>query len=365
MRCPTALETPRAGRRGIGHFSTQDHSAALYAPDGRGERPDRRFARRPLGATLRRRSRRRLGSRSISRPCLRGAFVVRSAKSSQHEQRHDGASAAEFLPSVAGFAAKRAIVALRKGKVATAPLLLRAGLSTRDLTPQHRIPAAAQGTLFEDAAEALNDSAFGLHLAEETSPREAGLLFYLASAAKTLGEALALFERYFRIVNEAVRLKLKRSPEGVVVEFDFLGLSRHRVSQNAEFGIAVIMKALREAAGRNISPTKAAFAGGRNSDLREFERFYGCPSSSARRPIASHSRTRRSPCRLSPKIGICSETSSAHLRCGGERTRDAERHASRRRRERSAKAAAARQGAEAGDREGAGDEHANVLAAVG
>ena len=94
MRCPTALETPRAGRRGIGHFSTQDHSAALYAPDGRGERPDRRFARRPLGATLRRRSRRRLGSGSISRPCLRGALVVRSAKSSQHEQRPDGASAA-------------------------------------------------------------------------------------------------------------------------------------------------------------------------------------------------------------------------------------------------------------------------------
>jgi AraC-like DNA-binding protein len=130
---------------------------------------------------------------------------------------------------------------------------------------------------FEYAAEALNDNAFGLHLAQVTNPREAGLLFYVASAAKNVSEALALFERYFRIVNEAVRLKLNRAPEGVVVEFDFFRLSRHRVRQNAEFGIAVILKALREAAGRNISPTKAAFAGERNAGLREFERFYGCP----------------------------------------------------------------------------------------
>src|SRR5262249_20967671 len=67
--------------------------------------------------------------------------------------------------------------------------------------------AIAQGKLFEYAAEALDDSALGLHLAKQANPREAGVLFYVASAAKKIGEALALFERYFRIVNEAVRLK--------------------------------------------------------------------------------------------------------------------------------------------------------------
>jgi AraC-like DNA-binding protein len=48
------------------------------------------------------------------------------------------------------------------------------------------------------------------------------------------------------------------------------------VRQNAEFGISVILKALREIAGRNIRPTRAAFVHARNSDLRDFERFYGC-----------------------------------------------------------------------------------------
>jgi AraC-like DNA-binding protein len=37
------------------------------------------------------------------------------------------------------------------------------------------------------------------------------------------------------------------------------------------------LKALREVARRNICPTRTAFAHARNSDLREFERFYLCP----------------------------------------------------------------------------------------
>jgi AraC-like DNA-binding protein len=168
-------------------------------------------------------------------------------------------------------------VALRKRNVAITPLLRRAGLSKRDfVNRQHRISAAAQGNFLEYAAEALNDGAFGLHVAEQTNPREAGLLFYVASAAKNLGEALALFERYFRIVNEAVNLKLTQAPRGVVVEFNFVGLSRHRIRQNAEFGIAVILKALRVVAARNVRPTRVTFAVGHKSNLREFERFYGC-----------------------------------------------------------------------------------------
>jgi hypothetical protein len=53
-----------------------------------------------------------------------------------------------------------------------------------------------------------------LHLAQKANPGEAGLLFYVASVADDIGDALALAGRYCRIVNEAVRLKLIRSPKG-------------------------------------------------------------------------------------------------------------------------------------------------------
>jgi AraC-like DNA-binding protein len=189
----------------------------------------------------------------------------------------------KLLPTVTGFAAQQAIGVLRKHKVAVAPLLHRAGipeyaLPTSDGEPAHlRISAAGQGKFLDYAADAMGDSAFGLHLAAVADPRDAGILFYVASSAQTLGEALALFARYFRVVNEAVRLKLTKRPGGVAAEVQFIGLPRHELRQNAEFGMAVILKALRELARRNIRPTRAAFVHPRNSDLREFRRFYLCP----------------------------------------------------------------------------------------
>ncbi len=80
-------------------------------------------------------------------------------------------------PTVSGFAAKCAIAALRKHNFATRPLLHRAGLPEDAFdNPRHRISAIGQVKFLEYAAEAMDDTAFGLHLAEQSNPREAGLL---------------------------------------------------------------------------------------------------------------------------------------------------------------------------------------------
>jgi hypothetical protein len=103
----------------------------------------------------------------------------------------------ELLPSATGFAAREAIAVLRKRNVPTAPLLSHAGISEGDIdNRQARISALAQGKLLEYAAAALGDSEFGLHLAEQANPREAGLLFYVASAAEHVEDALSLIARY-------------------------------------------------------------------------------------------------------------------------------------------------------------------------
>jgi AraC-like DNA-binding protein len=194
-------------------------------------------------------------------------------------------TARQVLPTATGFAAKEAIAALRKRHIATASLLRRAGLLEHDLAlvekggnpTGHRISAIAQVKFLDYAAEAMNDSAFGLHVGEQIDPRDAGIYFYVASAAKDIDEALALYARYFRIVNEGVRLKLARKPNGVALEVEFVGLPRHLARQTAEFGMAALLRGLRVIAGRNIHPTQVSFAHMRSSDVREFERFYGCP----------------------------------------------------------------------------------------
>ena len=184
----------------------------------------------------------------------------------------------ELLPSATGFAARQAIAVLRKRNVPIAPLLARASISEGDIdNRQARISALAQGKLLEYASEVLGDNEFGLHLAEQANPREAGLLFYVASAAEHVGDALALTARYCRIGNEAERLKINRSPEGAIVEITFVGLPRHFAWQNTEFVIAATIKALREMVGRDFQPTQVTFTLVRNSELPEFERFFGCP----------------------------------------------------------------------------------------
>jgi AraC-like DNA-binding protein len=184
----------------------------------------------------------------------------------------------QVLPTATGFAARQAIALLRKRNIEVAPLLRRVGLSERDLdTRERRISANAQAKLLECAAEALGDSAFGLHLAQQANLREAGLLFYVTSAARTIGETLPLYERYCRIVNEAVRVKPSRIQNGVAIEVNFVGLSRHHFRQNVEFVLAANLRGMRENVGRNVRPIGVTFAHPRNSNLQEFERFFGCP----------------------------------------------------------------------------------------
>jgi hypothetical protein len=87
-------------------------------------------------------------------------------------------------------------------------------------------------------------------LPKKANPREVRLPFYIASAVNnlsisrpprtTLGEALELFGRYSRIVNEAMRIKLVRAPEGVVAEITFSDHSRQSTKEVTEFATAVI-----------------------------------------------------------------------------------------------------------------------------
>src|SRR6516162_6721606 len=80
-----------------------------------------------------------------------------------------------LLPTATGFAARRAVAALREHGVDPPPLLRRVGLSEQDLDKRRdRISAAAQAMLLELAADALHDRALGFHLAAEANPRRRG-----------------------------------------------------------------------------------------------------------------------------------------------------------------------------------------------
>ncbi len=65
-----------------------------------------------------------------------------------------------------------------------------------------------------------------------------------------------LLERYSRIVNESVRLKMTTQPKSVIADFEVVGIPRHRAKQNTEFWMGMIIKASREVTGRRIRPVR-------------------------------------------------------------------------------------------------------------
>ncbi len=88
---------------------------------------------------------------------------------------------------------------------------------------------------------------------------------------------MELMTRYVSIGNECAHLSLAAQPDGIALEYKLVGLSRHLIRQQSEFALAMAIKAIRLASGREIQPVRVRFAHVRTSDLKDFIRFFGCP----------------------------------------------------------------------------------------
>jgi AraC-like DNA-binding protein len=144
--------------------------------------------------------------------------------------------------------------ATREG-VEVRPLLARAGLTT-DIIDDPTVPVGVANQIkFVDlTADALGDKNLGFHLAFDHDVREIGLLYYVAASAGTLGDALRRAERYVKIQNEGVRIRVSRG-KSVPVRFHYAGVARHTDVQQIEFIIGSIIRIARQLTGRSLKPT--------------------------------------------------------------------------------------------------------------
>jgi len=165
-----------------------------------------------------------------------------------------------------GVATRLAIRELKKAKIDPGPLLAKAGIS---LLPRGEEPkqvgAESQIRFLEIAAEALGDSALGLHLAQHFDLRECGMLYYVLAASPNIGEAIRNLARYLAVSNESVRLSIYEKAKSTVLAADYKIL-RHTDRLFAEYGYAVVLRACRELTGRNLSPKAVIFVHGLNTD---------------------------------------------------------------------------------------------------
>ncbi len=104
-------------------------------------------------------------------------------------------------------------------------LIERSGLSLNDLEDRdNRIPLASCTALMQAAIDLCKDPALGLRFGESVRTEDLSVVWQIAGAAKTVGEARATMNRYSRLLRDdgdrgSSLLDLVRDREGVWLEF--------------------------------------------------------------------------------------------------------------------------------------------------
>ena len=180
-------------------------------------------------------------------------------------------------PDALGVATRLAAHSLREAGIALDPLLRKAGLSADQIHNTYsRVPVKAQITFLGLAAKALQEPLLGFRLACEADLREMGLLYYTASAAVTLGDALRRFERYSWIVNEGVTLRCIES-DGLAIGLGYAGVARHSDQQQMEFLATVLIRSFRSLTGSKLTPTAVHFVHQSSREHAvELSKYFGC-----------------------------------------------------------------------------------------
>ena len=123
-------------------------------------------------------------------------------------------------------------------------------------------------------SRAVEDDWLGLTLASDFDLREIGMLYYVAASSERFGDALKRLERYVRLADEALVVRIVRG-SGCRVVLSYVGVPRHVDRHLMESLAVTLLRLCRQLVGKKIVPSSASFLHHR-SDGRKMERIFGC-----------------------------------------------------------------------------------------
>ena len=128
-----------------------------------------------------------------------------------------------------------------------------------------------------EVAKLVGDDCFGFHLATDTNTRELGIVHYILSASGTGLDAVKNLIRYHHLVNTTTSLVIDETNRHVTIVTTFRpgleGFEKHI----AEWGTTTFVAELRRLTDTRIIPQSVSFIHRRNSTVKEFTEFFGCP----------------------------------------------------------------------------------------
>jgi AraC-like DNA-binding protein len=180
------------------------------------------------------------------------------------------------IPSTTGGVARLACAKLLAAGLPLAPLLSKAGLKAEQIDdPAARIEVKAQAQLFEIAAEQLKDDHFGFRMAQDFEPRGIGLLYFILSSSNTLADALSDAQRYTRIVNDGIQLRIDLE-RGTAIALDCVGVVPGSSLHQMEFWLFSVIRVCRQLTDSRLAPRQLKVRHSRDVSPPEFRAFLGC-----------------------------------------------------------------------------------------
>lgn len=153
-------------------------------------------------------------------------------------------------------------------------LLARSSLSRADLAGNHRVKVKSVIGFLDRASRALGDEWLGPTLASDFDLREIGMLYYVAASSERFGDALKRLERYVRIADEALVVRITHGST-CRIGLSYVGVSRHEDRHLMECFAVGILRLCRQLVGHKIVPQSVSFVHHR-ADGRRIQQVLGC-----------------------------------------------------------------------------------------
>ena len=180
-------------------------------------------------------------------------------------------------PSAAGLLSRLACLRALSAGIDVAPLMVKAAVTRQQVEDQSvRLAVNGQIKFVELVADALHDDVLGFHLGCDYDLREIGLLYYVWSSSKLLGDAFRRAERYSSIVNEAVCLRVRGNGNDLTLTSTYVGVKRLSDRHQMEFWVTSLVRICRQLTNRHLLPSRVRLVHRRNGGVATLEKFLGC-----------------------------------------------------------------------------------------
>jgi AraC-like DNA-binding protein len=159
-------------------------------------------------------------------------------------------------------------------------LARRAGIQPERLErPEARLPVEKIRVLWEFAAEAVGDPAFGLRIGAAYSPAASQALGFAQLASPNLRRAIQLLIQYHAVLDTNFRPVFLEGPEEGVVRMGTSSLTGDTLPELTDAIMAATVTMTRLMKGPGFTPVRVSFKHRSPADRRPYDNYFTCPVS--------------------------------------------------------------------------------------